>query len=447
MKTCIWQKNKYENSIIMSDAELKPKLIGQGTYGCVYYPGIKCGRKQPKNPKEYVSKIQSRASKIDNEVNIGKVIQRIKNFRYFFAPIIENCNVDISTLDNKAIESCDLGINKSNKTKFISNKIIYAGKESIGKQINQNMEKIVKTNIKIKNGSTFVTKTGNKIKKVLTNIIENHIYLLESLLLLEQQNILHCDLKENNIIVDKRNDVVIIIDFGLSKDMNVIKTAKNYRDGFANYSRYETYPTWGIELILFMYICINVLSDSDINFANLNQRIDSLNKLKEIVHSYVEGDEYDNRHMNIDATLKKRYEIKILHYINSFIGKTWREMWDDLLASRNTWDSYSLAQVFYYELYKLGFNENSLQQYFMKSYTNLLTEVLLSEPCKRLKTPELIDRLKMIIKSVKKKEINAYLEKLKETVSKENYLKAIDTIQDKHSYVQNIMDTILEEKH
>jgi len=447
MKICIWRKNKYENIIIMTDNETKPKLIGQGTYGCVYYPGLKCGKKQPKNPKEYVSKIQSRASKIENEVNIGNTIQRIKNYRYFFAPIVENCNVDISTLDNKAIESCDLGINKKNQTKFISNKIVYAGKNSIGKQINLNMEKIVKTNLKIKNGMTYIIKTGNKIKKFLTNIITNHIYLLESLSILEQLDILHYDLKENNIIVDKTNDVPIIIDFGLSKDMNNMKTPKNYRDSFAHYSRYETYPTWGIENMLFMYICTNVLSDSDKNFENLNQKIESLSKMKEIVHSYMEGDDYDNRHMNIDITSKKRYELKIMHYINGFIGKTWKEMWDDLLASRNTWDSYSLAQVFYYELYKLGLNENSMQYYFMKSYTDLLKELMLSEPCKRVKTKELIDKLKTIIKSIKKKETKLYLDKVKEIISKENYLRTINTIQDKHLHVQNIKDTLLEGKH
>jgi hypothetical protein len=161
----------------------------------------------------------------------------------------------------------------------------------------------------------------------------------------------------------------------------------------------------------------------------------------------MEGDDYDNRHMNIDITSKKRYELKIMHYINGFIGKTWKEMWDDLLASRNTWDSYSLAQVFYYELYKLGLNENSMQYYFMKSYTDLLKELMLSEPCKRVKTKELIDKLKTIIKSIKKKETKLYLNKVKEIISKENYLRSINTIQDKHLHVQNIKDTLLEGKH
>ena len=47
----------------------KNKLLGQGSYGCVYYPGISCSGKM--NKKKTVTKLQEISFYSVNEINIG----------------------------------------------------------------------------------------------------------------------------------------------------------------------------------------------------------------------------------------------------------------------------------------------------------------------------------------------------------------------------------------
>ena len=81
------------------------KLLSQGGFGCVYHPGIKCdGSKDKKN---FVSKLQINNYASFNEIEIGKIIEKIPNYELFFLPIIEYCKINIAEIDNKLIEKCN----------------------------------------------------------------------------------------------------------------------------------------------------------------------------------------------------------------------------------------------------------------------------------------------------------------------------------------------------
>ena len=51
-------------------------FIGQGSYGCTYFPGIDCSYK--KNKKKYLTKIQKINFYSNNEIKISKMIKKIK---------------------------------------------------------------------------------------------------------------------------------------------------------------------------------------------------------------------------------------------------------------------------------------------------------------------------------------------------------------------------------
>ena len=92
-----------------------PHLLGQGTYGCVYHPGINCNHK-PLNAK-YVTKIHSSEEKtIQNEIAISKKIQTITNYELYFSPILENCDVNLAKVDKEEVEKCDF-VKKTSKRK------------------------------------------------------------------------------------------------------------------------------------------------------------------------------------------------------------------------------------------------------------------------------------------------------------------------------------------
>ena len=72
------------------------KLLNQGTYGCVFKKGITCdGMVDEENT---ISKIVEHDITSENEINIGKKIMEILDYSYYFAPILQTCEIDMSNM-------------------------------------------------------------------------------------------------------------------------------------------------------------------------------------------------------------------------------------------------------------------------------------------------------------------------------------------------------------
>jgi hypothetical protein len=54
------------------------KLLSQGSYGCIYYPGMKCDGRTDRN-KQYVTKLQKLDHSADTEIFISNKIKQLKN--------------------------------------------------------------------------------------------------------------------------------------------------------------------------------------------------------------------------------------------------------------------------------------------------------------------------------------------------------------------------------
>ena len=63
------------------------KLLSQGGFGCVYYPGISCDGRTEKDPN-IVTKLQRMDFNAQNEIDIGSKIKEIPNYQLFYIPII-----------------------------------------------------------------------------------------------------------------------------------------------------------------------------------------------------------------------------------------------------------------------------------------------------------------------------------------------------------------------
>ena len=177
-------------------------IIGQGTYGCVYRPNIDCKTKQI-GSNEYLSKMQRKDKTSKNEIIIGKIItslpEQIYNNR--FAPILESCPIEIGKMEEGKYSTCKMivqGKDKIKKTGLLSNKLQYVGKQTLGDYLESELT------------------TKQNTKQYIRKVAETHIYLLKSLETLNQIDVIHLDLKHNNIMYDDRKGVPIIIDFGLS---------------------------------------------------------------------------------------------------------------------------------------------------------------------------------------------------------------------------------------
>ena len=84
------------------------------------------------------------------------------------------------------------------------------------------------------------------------------MYLLNSIDMLNKKNIVHFDLKDENILINKKNKNPLIIDFGISLDMRSFNYSKldDYFYVFA-----PEYYIWSFEIHIICFLSKNVKDD------------------------------------------------------------------------------------------------------------------------------------------------------------------------------------------
>jgi serine/threonine protein kinase len=231
--------------------------------------------------KHYVSKLQKHNFHSEFEDYIGKKIQEIPSFDIFFVPVLTTHKIDLTTIKQKYVTDCD-AIHKYIKRKgqshittddikrlnkhFIMQKMKYIN----GLYLHRHLQSVVSEFGKATSDSdasdsdasdsdasdsdasdsdasdetddesvVVLSKTLRKderqIKKYRSAFkrdeIEQDSYqlmsiafdlyerIMDSIQLLIQHKIVHYDLKENNILVEKIQHLPYIIDFGLSIDI------------------------------------------------------------------------------------------------------------------------------------------------------------------------------------------------------------------------------------
>jgi len=278
----------------------KPELINQGSYGCIFKPGLKCNGKLESS--NYVTKIQKKEN-TQNEIKIGEKLKTIKDYELYFAPIISSCVVQLSKIDKSEISKCKPIKQTEN---LVSNKIKYVGDKDL---------------------ADIIIKNPTKSK-----ILYEH--LLETLSILEKKCIVHYDIKPNNIVYDDKLKLPIMIDFGISFQAPI-----NKKNVFYNYS--NDYDPWCIDIVICSFIEIYFTTEKKQTEVRKEQ-IDLL------IYNY----QKDNQVFNyLSQTDKEEWDKNHQKYFYKFIGKKWQILQDDLCKYFKTWDNYSLAVIFFEMLY------------------------------------------------------------------------------------------------
>ena len=386
-------ENPIEKENKNNDKENDVKLLNQGTYGCIFRPGIECSGKHLTS-NSYITKIQKHRQISNNEVLIGKKIQKIAGHEKYYAPILETCDISVRDLKNvEEVKKCDFMKNADEflDKQYESNKIRYVGKNTLGDYFTQETSNISQI-------ETYFRKMINIHETVLTGIMK-----------LNDANIMHFDIKENNIICKNKSGRPILIDYGISLDTtNIASVSVDAQNVFFSYT--DTYPSWCLDIVMINYM-VNNSKNADIKQKNINAWRDekaSVESTEEVINKYIE-----NNQGIIDVLTKEekaKYKVDMIAYYKPLVEggmmniPTRGNVYDEIIKYHKSWDNYGVAITFLMLLHDLKLQEHVNSIPFMKEYTSIMKEIILSAPDKRPTAGETIKKMAASLSSMSRVE-------------------------------------------
>lgn len=379
----------------------QPKIISQGTYGCIFRPGFDCKGKTIKT-KKYITKVQRKADISQKETEISEIIKTIPHYDDYFAPILESCDIDIAKIESNEIKKCEFIEPSTQPKKYKTNKIKYIGEKTLEEYI----------------FSLFANKSSKK-RKNLEKLITTHVKILTSLNKMSSYGLVHNDIKENNIVCE-RNGNPILIDFGLSINVNRIEpsSANTPELRIANYKKQDTfflydttYDYWCIDICALSYM-FNELGGKDGSWKDATIKQENIN--------YLINDFMTPKDRYIKTLFRPTDKTKYQAYFGKFVGKKWSILFDELIKRKNTWDNYALTVTYIIILMDLHLAELPI----LKLYAEYMLTILRSTPEERPTTKDTITKLKAIfsntipIKQIKQTDIQNNQMAISENIEK-----------------------------
>ena len=335
----------------------------------------------------YISKIlegNTDDSLLIDEISISNRIMNIPNYQYYFAPILETCLIDISIIPESEREKCPttakyltksetvIGEDSDSEVKndFTSSAMKYVGKKAIRKYLLE-MIKYNETSGVI---STYKTYT----------------HLLQGIINMQNMtsSIIHFDLKLDNVLIDEKLNVPIIIDFGFAVTNTELLNIKNYEETLDyrfwsyQYESGEFVINWSIEVELLCYISQIKLKSRGGKINDIINFID-IEHLGKVVENYIDKTNMKIAYSLTDEDISSFYH-DTRNYIASYQLFTWKILVDNLVRTYESWDVYSLAVI-----YSLIMNDDRIQSEkycnnsFIQNLNNDIIDIIISGPGKR----------------------------------------------------------------
>tara|TARA_B100000282_G_scaffold265014_1_gene215910 strand:+ start:748 stop:2031 length:1284 start_codon:yes stop_codon:yes gene_type:complete len=410
---------------INSEEYKQIKLISQGTYGCIFKKGLTCNGMIDET--ETISKIQEKNETSENEITMGKKIMDIPNYDEHFAPIIESCEVDISNFESTELNKCNFIKNYKNKNQpliFQMNRIPYVGKKHLNNYFLQLLE-----------NKKYVEKFSGEFVNTFLEITNKYRILNE------EHNIIHMDVKANNIMINEKKNPMII-DFGLSFDKKELLEDKTNLE-LVFFADEPYYAFWCFDIYVINFAIETILLDPKTKEikdlpVNLEQIKDCTNIYFEknigIAHILTE-EEKNTMKENHFNYLKKICNLNNETEINNVM---WKQIINILIENANTWDMYGLSMC-YSEFFKsLMLKECEENIQYLCNFKELLKRNIMSSPDARATPTKIIESLNKNMQQVKKSEY----QKIKSILTK--FLKNPITFTERRQTVNKSMEKINE---
>tara|TARA_B110000008_G_C16975324_1_gene565616 strand:- start:1459 stop:2601 length:1143 start_codon:yes stop_codon:yes gene_type:complete len=280
------------------------RLLSEGGYGCVFYPEIPC-KKSEKISEKSASKVQLYDKSARKEISIGKKIQTIIGFKNHFAPVLSHCFVNISEINVEDKDKCSILKRDANK-KFILLKMLY---------------------IDGPNFINFMVNNKNS-RQIINNVINSYNHLLTSIRLLISKEIIHYDIKGDNILFNLTLQSPTLIDFGLSIDKNKLNkdSLKKYFYVYA-----PDYYIWPLEV---HYLC----------FILHKTKTPTIVDLQILANTYIKNNAALIK--NFSPEFIDKFEKLCMKQLINYKNMGYDKAIDEILKLWKYWDNYSVSVLF-----------------------------------------------------------------------------------------------------
>tara|TARA_Y100000389_G_C17461454_1_gene522049 strand:+ start:2109 stop:3260 length:1152 start_codon:yes stop_codon:yes gene_type:complete len=326
------------------------KLLSQGGFGCIYYPGLSCKGKSSSKKTKAVTKLQAKGFNTDNEFKIGNLVKKIPLSKDFFLPVIKTCPIDIRKIDKGLLSECK--IIKKSTNKYILMDVAYVPNKPF----------------------TQIFREGDINKKhFLLTLTETYSYLLLAIKNLVNIYIVHFDLKAVNILYNSSTKDPQIIDFGISLPIKKIND-NNIKDYIYIYA--PEYYVWPLEVHILSFI----LHETNVELTSTDS--------KRIAEEYTAS----NSALSIYShELRSLFQNACEREINKYVGKPRTNVIFDLMKFYKTWDNYSISIIFL-KLFEYIFPNGYYNNALLINFSELLLLNINPNPDKRLTIDDTIKK-------------------------------------------------------
>lgn len=341
----------------MKEKEKGGEYIGQGSYGCVFDHQIKCENNIliSKIPKIIYSKVFDSNEEAEIEWKNSKIIASIDPNYDSFVYCFEKCTTNYDEVKkDKSIQKCDLH--------FYENTI---------------------TILKMPYGGIDYKKYITTQNPSFHNFIQSIIPLFEGLVKLKNINIVHQDVKADNVLYDKEKNIWRFIDYGILTTTNKIYIKNNLHIITGDY--YPAPAEYRILTKIYKFkntsIDPNDIIANENEIYNLKLSSDSNMSYSDLIHIYMPKIEYETSLVNFIKYLKNFNTTNIVSELNKYTSKI---------------DIYSLGLVLMYLTLKVKIIHDIEYEQKYKSYMELIKMMIYPDPRRRLTPEEALVKIKNI---------------------------------------------------
>jgi len=245
------------------------QLIGQGGFGCVYYRGFDA--RGDILPSQYVTKIAILEK--SQETEIGKIVHEMPGYEAFFNVVISTEPIDLSVLSSDTQSKCNvikryIEKHPDSKPEFQVLKQLYVPHVTLLDFVKHRGIFMNDAQLQhIGRGTALheISEVAYSVPKFMNTLINCYETLLMAVARMQAEvEVVHYDLKVQNVVLHVYTKNPIILDFGLSfsmrdvravledkslSDMDIILKLKTFFYGF-----HPDYAPWSIETHIISYI-------------------------------------------------------------------------------------------------------------------------------------------------------------------------------------------------